>query len=220
MSTVAILPMKAFEEAKQRLKPVLGSGFRSAFVEAMYADVLIALRRTSSIERTLVVTADRTASRIAEGSNALLVADTAASHSEAATLGVTRALTLAATRVLLIPGDCPLLDPAELDSLLARPVGERSAIVVPDRHGSGTNALLLTPPDALTPAFGEGSCKRHSELATAQGAAPEVVQVPTLGLDIDTPDDLDALRAALASKRGGAAHTRGMISQLEHSGVL
>ena len=222
MNTVAILPMKALENAKQRLAEALGPGFRRALVEAMYADVLVAIRRTSAIDAIIVVTSDDSAARIAVGNDAIVIADTTASqsHSRAAMLGVERALAEGAARVLMIPGDCPLLDPAELERLLARPQSGRSAVIIPDRHGTGTNGLLLTPPDALTPAFGVGSRARHFELAVAQGATPEVIELPTLGLDIDTPDDLDTLRATLAATRGGAAHTRGMLSQLDRSGAL
>ncbi len=90
-------------------------------------------------------------------------------------------------------------------------------LIVPDRHGEGTNALLLTPPDAMTPAFGEGSRKRHTDLAIAQGATPEVVGVPSLALDIDTAEDLEELLEMFATTRGRAAHTRGMLSQLTRS---
>jgi 2-phospho-L-lactate guanylyltransferase len=120
----------------------------------------------------------------------------------------------------LVPGDCPLLSPAELDTLLTLPVSGRSALIIPDRHGDGTNALLLTPPDALTPSFGEGSCQRHFELALAQGATPEVVEVPSLGLDIDTGEDFNLLQTTLASTRGGAANTRGLLNQLARSAAI
>jgi 2-phospho-L-lactate guanylyltransferase len=112
---------------------------------------------------------------------------------------------------LLVPGDCPLLDPVEVDALLRRRVHTRSALVVPDRHGTGTNALVLSPPDVLEPAFGSGSRERHVERAAAAGIDCEVVKIPTLALDVDTPEDLDALRAMLAKTHGRAAHTRGIL---------
>jgi 2-phospho-L-lactate guanylyltransferase len=80
--------------------------------------------------------------------------------------------------------------------LLARPVLPPSALIVPDRHGTGTNALLLTPPGALAPSFGPDSCERHAQLARAAGTHAEVVEVPSLALDVDTPEDLAALVAA------------------------
>jgi 2-phospho-L-lactate/phosphoenolpyruvate guanylyltransferase len=217
MTTVAILPAKLFEDAKQRLAPAVQLGHRRALIESMFADALVAIRRSKSIDHVFVVTADRTAARIAGGNGAIVIDDTSHSHSEATALGIERAIEIGATRALLLPGDCPQLDPAELDALLAHPVTEPSAIIVPDRHGAGTNALLLTPPNALTPAFGEGSRQRHVDLAVAQGATPEVLEVPSLGLDIDTPEDLEELIARFATTRGGAAHTSGMLNQLLRS---
>lgn len=218
MRTVAILPMKSFETAKQRLAPAIGAGHRRALVEAMFSDSLVALRRTTAIERIFVVTSDATAARIASDDGVTVVEDTGSTHSEAAALGIARAIEVGAERALLVPGDCPLLDPAELEALLAHPVSARSVVIVPDRHGAGTNALLLTPPGALTPAFGDGSRNRHAELAVAQGSTPEVLPVASLGLDIDTPDDLLELRSAFETTRGRAAHTRGMLTQMSRSG--
>ncbi len=220
MRTVAILPVKSFDRSKQRLSPAIDFGHRRALVEAMFSDTLVALRRAAAIEQIFIVTSERIASRMAEADGASVIDDTASSHSEAVLLGISRAIEIGAGRALLIAGDCPLLDSIELDALLARPVPDRSALIVPDRHGEGTNALVLTPPDSLTPSFGEGSRRRHIELALSQGTAPEVVDVPTLGLDIDTPEDLEALVQRFGHTRGGAAHTRGLLSQMARNQVL
>jgi 2-phospho-L-lactate guanylyltransferase len=218
MSTTAILPIKSFNEnAKTRLAPELMLGPRRALVEAMFADVLTALRRTQSIDRIVVVSADNNAQQIAWGHGANVVEDSAVGHSNAAAAGIVDAIEHGATRALLIPGDCPLMDPAEIEALLAIPVSAPSALVIPDRHGEGTNALLLTPPDALTPSFGEGSLERHHQLAASQRTEARTITVPTLALDIDTPDDLAELQHTLATTRGGAAHTRGMLNQLARS---
>ncbi len=91
-------------------------------------------------------------------------------------------------------------------------------IVVPDRHGDGTNALLLTPPDAIQPAFGPGSRERHERLAEEAGATCTAIAVATLGLDVDTVDDLAALRTALEDVRGGASHTRGLLARFGRVG--
>jgi 2-phospho-L-lactate guanylyltransferase len=216
-SALAILPLKNFDASKQRLAGELSAAPRRALAEAMFADVLIALRRCRAVDGVLVVSADNAAQQIAASHGAGVIEDATVGHSEAAAVGVAHAREQGVARVLLVPGDCPLLDPAELEALIAHPVSGRSALIIADRHGTGTNALLLTPPDALTPSFGPGSCARHGQLATEQGATPEVVPVPSLALDIDTPEDLHELRATLSRTRGGAAHTRGMLSQLLRS---
>jgi len=217
MPTIAILPIKSFDESKQRLVSALSGGPRRALAEAMFADVLVALRRAESIDEVVVVSSSNTAQQIAAGHGATVIEDQGTGHSDAAAIGIDYAVEAGAPRTLLVPGDCPLLDPAEIDELTARPAGPRSAFIVPDRHGTGTNALLLTPADSLTPSFGPGSCERHAQLARSQGTAAEVVAVRSLALDVDTPEDLAALRATLDSTRGGAAHTRGMLTQMTRS---
>ncbi len=219
MQTVAILPVKRFAQAKRRLEEALPSGARRALAEAMFSDVLTALRRVSAIDEILVVSADPGAQRIAEGYGARAIDDPAESGQDQAVLrGVGVARELAAAQVLCLAGDCPLLDPAELETLLGKPrTAARFAVLVADRHGTGTNGLLLSPPDALEPRYGPGSFRRHLELAQAADVPTEVVEVASLALDVDTGDDLAALQERLASRRGGAAHTRGMLHQLQRS---
>jgi 2-phospho-L-lactate/phosphoenolpyruvate guanylyltransferase len=217
MHTPAILPIKNLDHAKQRLAPGLGPTPRRALVESMFSDTLVALRRSQALSEVIVVSSDSRAQRIAEGYGADVIEDTEAGHSEATLLGVARAQELGADRVLLLPADCPMVDPVELDRLATWQTPERAVLVVPDRHGTGTNALLLQPPDVMAPSFGEGSHARHLGDARGAGIAAETVELPSLALDIDTPEDLAAVQEALGSSRGGAAHTRGMLMQLLRS---
>ena len=214
MRTAAILPVKSFDQAKQRLRLGLPPSDRRALVEAMFSDALVALGRVRELERIVVVSGDRVAQRIAGGYGATVLEDDERGHNSAAALGVATVLEYGVERVLLVPGDCPMLAPADINALLAHPAGERSVLVVPDRHGTGTNALLLTPPDVLAPSFGPDSRRRHLADASVAGVAAEAVELDSLALDVDTADDLEALQRALESTHGGAAHTRGMLSQL------
>jgi 2-phospho-L-lactate guanylyltransferase len=219
VETVAILPVKRFRDAKRRLEAALPRGSRQALAEAMFADVLTALRRVEAIDRVLVVSADPAAQRIAEGYEAIAIDDPAESGQDQAVVrAAAHARELGATRVLCVAGDCPLLDPLELDGLLGRPrAAERFAVVIPDRHGTGTNALLLCPPDALAPRYGVDSFARHLALGREAGLPVEAVELDSVALDVDTPEDLAALQERLASSRGGAAHTRGMLQQLQRT---
>jgi 2-phospho-L-lactate guanylyltransferase len=217
MATLAVLPIKSFSEAKRRLRHELSPGDRRALVEAMFCDVLIALRRAGSIDRVVVVSGDNGAQQIGAGYGANVVSDDERGHNNAAAVGVRTALELGATRVLLVPGDCPALSPEHVDGLVSRPAPPRSVLIVPDRHGTGTNALLITPPDALSPSFGPDSRKRHQLTASEHDVAAEVVEIPSLAMDVDTPEDLETLQAMLTRSHGGAAHTRGMLTQLMRS---
>jgi 2-phospho-L-lactate/phosphoenolpyruvate guanylyltransferase len=207
LNATAVLPVKRFNAAKQRLAAGLDGEQRRTLVAAMVADVLEAIGEARAIERTIVVSSDPLAERLAAGAGAELVADPEdGGHIAAALAGIARAAATGATCVVLLPGDCPLLDPRELDRLLTG-VPKRYVGIVPDRHGLGTNALALSPPDAIVPAFGEGSCARHVAAARQAGIAFGVEELPSLGLDLDTPADVIALTRELESRPGRARRT-------------
>jgi 2-phospho-L-lactate guanylyltransferase len=216
MRTVAILPVKRFNRAKQRLGASVPDPLREDLARAMVGDVLIALRDTSALEQTIVVTGEESVAAAAHRQGALVVEDTAErSQSAAVALGLERALAEGFERALCVPGDCPALDPAELDPLLdgpGAPAGARpEVVIVPDRHGTGTNGLLLAPPDTIAPSFGPGSCERHLALARAAGAACRIERPPSLLLDIDTSADLAALRELLSGAHRRAPRTRAVL---------
>jgi 2-phospho-L-lactate guanylyltransferase len=217
MRTAAILPIKSFDAAKQRLSPALGGGARQALAQAMFSDVLGSLRKVERLETITVVSADPTVDAAARGKGVNVVIDDAESgQSDATMLGIRHALAAGYDRVLLVPGDTPLLSPAELDSLLARGEADgMQVVIVPDRHGSGTNALMISPPDAFRPSFGPDSLNRHLTLAQEAGLKHSVEEVPSLSHDVDTADDLGALADVLEERRAVAPLTRGALRQLD-----
>ncbi len=187
MTTIAVLPVKSFARAKTRT--VLDEEARVELAERMATGVLQTLTEVRSLERVLVVTREP---RIAALAEHVVPDPEEAGHSEAALLGVEAAVAAGARRVLLVPGDCPLIDADEVDALLD--FADAGVTIVPDRHGTGTNALVLDPPRVMAPSFGPGSFARHAALARAAGATVRVRHVPTLAFDVDTPDDVAALR--------------------------
>jgi 2-phospho-L-lactate guanylyltransferase len=280
MRTLAVLPVKSFGRAKQRLGDTVAAAERQGLAEAMACDVLEALRAVRGLDGVVVVSAVGAALVEEAGMTATAPAATPPAatppaatpavatppaatppaatppaatpptatppaptapaatpavaappdripprpfvavvddpvergQSAAALRGIRAAVAGGAARVLLVPGDCPALDPGEVAALLA---GEGDGVtIVPDRHGSGTNALLIAPPEVLAPAFGPGSFARHAALARAAGATVRVAHLPSLELDVDTPEDLEALRSALAARPGGAARTRERLERL------
>jgi 2-phospho-L-lactate guanylyltransferase len=232
MRTAAILPVKRFSEAKQRLGASVADPLRRDLARAMVGDVLSALRDCVAIERTIVVTCEESVAAAARYLGALVIPDAAEeSQSAAVAQGVARAAAEGFERVLCVPGDCPALDPGELRALLSTaPVAEgtrtasvgaagaREVVIVPDRHGTGTNGLLLIPPDAIAPSFGPDSHARHRELARAAGAVCRTERPASLLLDIDTGADLDVLRERLQGEpRTGARRTRAVLGARAHS---
>jgi 2-phospho-L-lactate guanylyltransferase len=219
MRTAAILPIKSFGAAKQRLSPLLGTGARQALAQAMFTDVLGSLRKVKGLDTITVVSADPAVDAAARGNGVTVVGDPSETgQSDATLVGIRHALASGYERVLLVPGDTPLLCPREIDSLLERgEEDELQLVIVPDRHGSGTNALMISPPDGFEPSFGPDSLNRHVKLAQEAGLKHRVEEVPSLSHDVDTPDDLSALADALEERRAVAPVTRGALRQLDRA---
>jgi 2-phospho-L-lactate guanylyltransferase len=221
LKATVVLPVKRFAQAKTRLLGgAIGPQERAALLRGMLADVLASIGRSEAVDRVVVVTGEGRAERIALDAARrirtpieVLQDPHDRGHSEAATLGIVRAKALGAECVALLPGDCPLLDPAELDHALAR-MRPGHVAVLPDHHGTGTNGLLMAPPDAIGPAFGPGSCERHLDRATRAGWNAAREEIPSLALDLDTPDDLELLRERLEREPEAAPATAQAVAGL------
>jgi 2-phospho-L-lactate guanylyltransferase len=186
----------------------------------MFSDVLAALRRARGVDAIVVVTADPAAHSLAGDYATVLRDELRAGQSEAAEIGIRHAIAARFERVLLVPGDTPLIDSDEVDRLLHRTAVDRIAVgIVADRHGTGTNALVLAPPDVMAPRFGPDSRARHVAAAEVAGVSHRLELADSLAHDVDTPEDLDALAVALESGRAGAQRTRGALRQLSRSGA-
>lgn len=196
---------------------MLGTGSRHALAQAMFSDVLSTLRHVPGLDEIAVVTCDRAAESAASARGVTVLHDAAQSgQSDAALIGIRYALETGCDRAVLLPGDTPLLQPGDVARLIT---GATGVVIVPDRHGTGTNALALSPPDAIEPSFGPDSFARHVAAAEAAGMPHRVEEVPALMLDVDTPGDLAELAAALEGRLGRAPSTRGALNQLERAGA-
>jgi 2-phospho-L-lactate/phosphoenolpyruvate guanylyltransferase len=213
LSTAAVIPVKRFSSAHDRLSETVSAADRQRLAEALFLDLLSKIRRSRTIDQVVVVTADENAARNARwlGHEVILQAEDGG-HSQAAAAGARAAAEGGFERVAMLPIDCPLLDPRELDAHLGRT--PRAALIVPDRHGTGTNALVLSPPDAFAPAFGPDSCARHVSRARAAGVGFGVEPIESLAADLDTPEDLTRLRDALIVNPQPALRTAQVLWEL------
>lgn len=213
----AVVPVKSLTRAKTRLAGVLAPPARRQLVLTMFEDVLAILRATPAIGPILVVTADRWVALNGKRDGARILSEGRSAGLNAALhLGARHARREGAKRVLFIPADVPLATPAEISQIVSGPwPSEREfAVIVPARKGEGTNALLLSPPEALAPNFGKDSFALHCRQAAKRGLEAKLLPLRGLGKDIDEPADLGALMAA---SRGSARYAFLPAALREHA---
>jgi 2-phospho-L-lactate guanylyltransferase len=190
----ALLPVKAPANAKQRLSGLLTPAQRERLARLMYEDVLEKLCAARGIDRVAVVTSDPASADHARRAGALVFEEREQrGHSHSADAAARRAMTLGALTVLLAPIDVPLATAAEIEELAAR--ARTGVVIVPSSDGTGTNALVRTPPDVIESRFGPGSFEAHVSQARERGVPTQVARPAGLMFDIDTPEDVAQLLA-------------------------
>lgn len=198
--TWAVVPIRGLSTAKTRLGPDLDPPARRRLVEAMLRATLIATRDAAAIAGTIVVTRDPEVAGIAQAHRAIGLVEHAPDLNAAIVAGRSVAMARGASAVLILPADLPAVSAAAIDDLAiraaAREASDGLVALVADRHGRGTNALLVSPPAIVDPAFGEDSRGAHRLAAAAAGAAWLELGGP-LALDVDTPADLALAEAAI-----------------------
>ena len=192
----ALIPVKSFAKAKQRLSSVLDETARSHLAEAMLRDVLAALRNQSAISAAAVCTADPAVISVADEFGLEVLADTEQGGLNASVAAATESLAeRGVSEVMVIHGDLPLLTSEELGTFIAahRAIGRRAVTVTPDRRHDGSNLLAWDPSLQFTPAYGPASFQRHLQQATRLGLMPVVCELPGAGFDVDETADYVSL---------------------------
>jgi 2-phospho-L-lactate guanylyltransferase len=202
---VAVVPVKTLAAAKTRLATALAPAERADLTLQTLKRVLAALDQPGIAAR-LVVSPDEAvlrATRVAGAHGLRQASDGLNPGLEEAR---TWALAQGAEALLIVLGDLPLLAPEHIAAILALADRPGTVALAPDRHGSGTNIMLLRPPDAIPLSFGLNSLFRHRAAAQARGLTIQTYDDPATALDLDTPDDLaalsDLLTAAGAAREG------------------
>jgi len=194
MKVTALLPVKGFRNAKQRLSPLLGAADRELLAEAMFRDVLREVTRARGLEATFVVTGNDRVAAIATAMGAAVIHE----PSETGETGAVDFARLNLKRmgheaVLILPGDMPLVRASDIEQVLAQvPDGATApfALLVPSHDRMGTNALLLAPPDVIKLRFGYDSFTYHLSQVAARGLPLRYFENEAIALDIDEPQDL------------------------------
>ena len=209
MNVSALMPVKGFRNAKQRLASLLSSTAREVLAETMFRDVLRQVRAARGLARIFVVTGDDKVAGIAMLAGAEVIRERAESGETAAVDFARLEMKNAGCEaVLILPGDMPLVRAADIEQVLMQaPVDAAApfALLVPSHDRKGTNALLLAPPDIVKLRFGYDSFAYHMSQVTAQGLPIRFMENEHIALDIDEPKDLERF---LSYEYDGAESTR------------
>jgi 2-phospho-L-lactate/phosphoenolpyruvate guanylyltransferase len=205
MAVWAVVPVKECYRAKERLTPLLAPAMRQALALAMLEDVLSALAAVSGLSGIIVVTADSDASRLAAQYRARILKEGARDGHTGAVAAAARWLTgVRDVGMLTLPGDIPLVSAGEIEQIIAAHHPAPSFTIVPSHDEGGSNAILLSPPDAVPLRFGVNSFYPHLRMARERGIYPTVLRLPGIALDLDNPEDLAVFMQRSSSNRARA----------------
>lgn len=191
MGLWAVVPVKERDRAKERLAPLLRTELRQELALAMLEDVLTAIAASSGLAGIMVVTVDPAARRLVRRYDGRVV-ENGARHGHTGAVGAAAQLLRAEGQrgMLTLPGDIPLVTADEIEQIIAAHRPAPSFTIVPSHDEGGSNAILVSPPDAVPLRFGVDSFFPHLRAAETRGIRPTVLRLPGIALDIDHPEDL------------------------------
>ncbi|HWS55123.1 MAG TPA: 2-phospho-L-lactate guanylyltransferase [Pyrinomonadaceae bacterium] len=188
-----LIPVKELTRAKQRLAPLMSQEERTRLAWLMLERALAAGSRVKGVDRAAVVTAYAPAAELARRHGLEVIAEPAqVSESASVDFAERELLKRGAESVLCVPADLPLLTREDLEAVASCAPPGPSVLLAPSREGTGTNAILRTPPALFPSRFGEGSLFKHAAEAQRRGAACRVVSRAGIALDLDRPEDVAA----------------------------
>jgi len=190
MLKTILLPVKDFKDSKQRLTPVLDATSRAGLARAMLQDVLTAIARARSPQRVVVFTAAAEAMQMARHFKFDVVVEKLVGGHSAAVNHMIEELCATSSRILSIAADLPRLAAAEID--FALDAASEPVTLIPSGDWTGTNGVLFIPPARIAMEYGEGSFRRHLSKVSAAGFSSDVMDLPGMAFDLDTPADLEA----------------------------
>ena len=202
-----IVPVKQFHLAKQRLSTVLSDEERAYLAKMLLHDVLQSITNSPKVSHTVIVSRDPAAEEIAHAFGCKFLPEDKADLSLAVSQGASFARSHGASSFTMVPGDVPLITAEEVTRLITNAPRLSGITIVPDRHGTGTNGLVVRPTNLMPFQFGEGSYQLHIEAAKALGVTATQLPLSGLSLDIDTPNDLLSL-LELAGDTASAGYLR------------
>lgn len=203
---VAIL-MKDPAAAKSRLKSALGDDAREGLALLLFENTLRFFARVHAGQPFAVVTSSGRVGLLASQYGAAVVGDRPGGDiNAAATYAANWAIGIGAASLLVVHADISTLADEEFSRILR--AGKQRSVVIGASVDSGTNALLLTPPNAIPFRYGKGSANAHQAAARGLGRSCERLLLPYLSRDIDTPDDL-----AAHSHLAGGSMTRAAVTE-------
>ena len=191
MKPWAILPVKEMAGAKQRLAPLLSPEERIALMQVMLRDVLTAFSAAPGLAGIAVVTLDPWVQALAQEHGARIITEGAREgHTGAVTSAAAVLQAEGVAAILTMPGDIPAVKTPEIEALIAAASAPPAFIIAPAHDEQGSNAILVSPPNAVRLRFGEDSYFPHLAAARAAGIAPQILHLPGIAMDIDHPTDI------------------------------
>ncbi|MCJ7660270.1 MAG: 2-phospho-L-lactate guanylyltransferase, partial [Anaerolineales bacterium] len=171
---------------------VLSPEERNDLNRRLLTHTLETLNAIPEIEQILVISRDQAALSLAREHGARTVLENGAPELNVALARATIVAKNYATRgLLIVPADLPLISPEDVIAMLDIAVDPPVVVLAPDHRRQGTNALLVCPIGLIEYDFGPGSFQRHCERALQAGARLEILELPSLALDMDMPEDLE-----------------------------
>lgn len=209
---LVVVPMKDPSDSKTRLSTALNPIQRRSLARLLFARTLEVLKHAQRMMGSptfsiAVVTGSDEASKTAQVAGVQVIPEgNEKSLSGATNTAAHWAEAHGFKSICIFPADLAAPDAKDIVKFVKRGVETARAMVCPSTD-MGTNAILVSPPAAISFRYGKGSARYHQKALESAGLAPVIMELDSLKFDVDTSECLeiavsecDYIKASIASE--------------------
>jgi 2-phospho-L-lactate guanylyltransferase len=188
----AIVPVKSFENAKSRFGSLLSTRERIRLSGMLLERTISTLKKTPSIQKILLVSADARIKEIATNYGVTFLEEIKeAGVNSAVKLADEFCFSVRADASLVLPTDLPLIVPEDIDIMCKSVLEEEDCVILcPSYKFDGSNVLLRKPCNIISTSYDKESYPNHVLAGIRGNVKTRVLFLDRLMIDIDTVDDI------------------------------
>ena len=192
-----VVPMKSLNRSKSRLEKYVTKEIKNKIVLKLFSNTLKKINKVTNFidgdfNLAVLTSCDQIQEFVRKKNISIIKDKYDHSLSNSIQFAADWAVKKNYLSICIFPADIACLNEEDVKTLLLFSNKSKSAVICPS-YDLGTNALYLSPPNAIKFNYGKKSFLSHIDLTSNAGLNPVILYLDSIKYDVDNTNDLKRL---------------------------